>query len=122
MNTPSFQEDHISQVPALQLLQNLGYGAPVDTMRHKWYSSINKPATPLVRSAHQGGCSFFQEGLRVTITQPPLTRRLCCDYGRRFSATNLWNMKRFHGVFEILQTVSGESEPNNAESRKVNGC
>ena len=25
MNTPLFQEDHISQVPALQLLQNLGY-------------------------------------------------------------------------------------------------
>src|SRR5664280_3219680 len=25
MNTPSFQEDHISQVPALQLLQNLGF-------------------------------------------------------------------------------------------------
>jgi type I restriction enzyme R subunit len=25
MNTPSFQEDHISQVPALQLLQNFGY-------------------------------------------------------------------------------------------------
>lgn len=25
MKTPSFQEDHISQVPALQLLQNLGY-------------------------------------------------------------------------------------------------
>src|ERR1035441_1758831 len=25
MNIPSFQEDHISQVPALQLLQNLGY-------------------------------------------------------------------------------------------------
>lgn len=25
MNTPSFQEDHISQVPALQLLPNLGY-------------------------------------------------------------------------------------------------
>ena len=25
MNTPSFQEDHVSQVPALQLLQNLGY-------------------------------------------------------------------------------------------------
>ena len=25
METPSFQEDHISQVPALQLLQNLGY-------------------------------------------------------------------------------------------------
>jgi len=25
MNTPSFKEDHISQIPALQLLQNLGY-------------------------------------------------------------------------------------------------
>jgi type I restriction enzyme R subunit len=25
MNTPSFQEDHVSQVPALQLLQNLGF-------------------------------------------------------------------------------------------------
>ncbi len=25
MQTPSFQEDHISQLPALQLLQNLGY-------------------------------------------------------------------------------------------------
>jgi type I restriction enzyme, R subunit len=25
MNTPSFQEDHVSQVPALQLLQSLGY-------------------------------------------------------------------------------------------------
>jgi hypothetical protein len=45
----------------------------------------------------------------VTITQPPFTPRLCCDYGRGFSATNLWDMKRFHEVFEILQTVSGES-------------
>lgn len=25
MNTPSFKEDHISQIPALQMLQNLGY-------------------------------------------------------------------------------------------------
>ncbi len=25
MNTPSFKEDHISQIPALQVLQNLGY-------------------------------------------------------------------------------------------------
>ena len=25
METPSFKEDHISQIPALQLLQNLGY-------------------------------------------------------------------------------------------------
>ncbi|MCB0644455.1 MAG: restriction endonuclease subunit R, partial [Phaeodactylibacter sp.] len=25
MHTPSFKEDHISQVPALQLLQNLGF-------------------------------------------------------------------------------------------------
>ena len=25
METPSFKEDHISQIPALQFLQNLGY-------------------------------------------------------------------------------------------------
>ena len=25
MDTPSFKEDHISQIPALQLLQKLGY-------------------------------------------------------------------------------------------------
>jgi hypothetical protein len=25
MNAPSFKEDHISQIPALQFLQNLGY-------------------------------------------------------------------------------------------------
>ena len=25
MDTPSFKEDHISQIPALQMLQNLGY-------------------------------------------------------------------------------------------------
>src|SRR5882724_9177105 len=25
MNTPSFKEDHISQIPALQLLEKLGY-------------------------------------------------------------------------------------------------
>lgn len=25
MNTPSFKEDHISQIPALQMLVNLGY-------------------------------------------------------------------------------------------------
>ncbi|TVQ81693.1 MAG: type I restriction endonuclease subunit R, partial [Flavobacteriales bacterium] len=37
MNTPSFKEDHISQIPALQLLQTLGYTylspAEVDTLR-----------------------------------------------------------------------------------------
>ena len=31
INTASFQEDHKSQVPVLQLLQHLGYGAPVNT-------------------------------------------------------------------------------------------
>src|ERR1035437_5328151 len=33
MNTPSFKEDHISQIPALQLLQKLGYKylSPADT-------------------------------------------------------------------------------------------
>jgi predicted nuclease of restriction endonuclease-like (RecB) superfamily len=31
------------------------------------------------------------------------------DYGNGFSARNLWDMKRFFGEFQILQTVSAES-------------
>jgi len=31
------------------------------------------------------------------------------DYGSGFSARNLWDMKRFFGGFQILQTVSAES-------------
>jgi hypothetical protein len=88
--TPSFQEDHISQVPALQLLQNLGY--------------------------------TYLRPQEVSQLVEQLAERRCCDCGRGFSATDLWDMKRFHEVFEILQTVSRESEPNNAESRKANGC
>jgi hypothetical protein len=29
------------------------------------------------------------------------------QYGRGFSDSNLWDMKRFFEAFEILQTVSG---------------
>jgi hypothetical protein len=34
-NTPSFREDHISQIPALQMLQKLGYTylSPGEAMR-----------------------------------------------------------------------------------------
>jgi predicted nuclease of restriction endonuclease-like (RecB) superfamily len=37
-----------------------------------------------------------------------LSVRLTRDYGRGFSAPNLWDMKRFFEGFEILQTVSRE--------------
>ena len=37
MDTPSFKEDHISQIPALQLLQNLGYQylTPDEAMQYR---------------------------------------------------------------------------------------
>jgi predicted nuclease of restriction endonuclease-like (RecB) superfamily len=38
-----------------------------------------------------------------------LSAVLTRDYGRGYSATNLWDMKRFFGCFDILQTTSGES-------------
>ncbi len=34
------------------------------------------------------------------------------DYGSGFSARNLWDMKRFFGTFQILQTLSAESSPS----------
>lgn len=38
-----------------------------------------------------------------------LAVKLNRDYGRGFSAPNLWDMKRFQGVFQILQPVARES-------------
>ena len=38
-----------------------------------------------------------------------LSTRLAGDYGRGFSAPNLWDMKRFFEGFEILQAVPSES-------------
>lgn len=43
MDTPSFKEDHISQVPALQLLQNLGYTyiSPEEAMKLRGNKTTN---------------------------------------------------------------------------------
>jgi predicted nuclease of restriction endonuclease-like (RecB) superfamily len=37
-----------------------------------------------------------------------LAKELGKEYGSGYSAKNLWDMKRFFGVFKILQTLSGE--------------
>ncbi len=50
--------------------------------------------------------------IRIARHLEQLAERLCCDYGRGFSAANLWDTKWFHGAFEILQTVSRESAPD----------
>ena len=74
MNTPSFQEDHISQVPALQLLQNLGwrYLTPaeadrlqqvVTSMQRGWTRGTRFMARPA-----RGGLSTLDPGL---IVKPP---------------------------------------------------
>lgn len=43
MNTPSFKEDHISQIPAIQFLINLGYSylTPEEAYRLRYYKSSN---------------------------------------------------------------------------------
>lgn len=38
-----------------------------------------------------------------------LAAKLNRDYSRGFSAPNLWDMKRFHAVFQILQPLARES-------------
>ena len=39
-----------------------------------------------------------------------LAIKLSREYGRGFSAPNLWDMKRFHSAFQILQPVDRESQ------------
>jgi type I restriction enzyme R subunit len=43
MDTPSFKEDHISQIPALQMLVNLGYTylSPVEAERQRGGKTSN---------------------------------------------------------------------------------
>lgn len=53
MNTPFFKEDHISQIPALQLLLNLGYH----------YLS---PDEALIVYENIKGINTFQKGIKKT--------------------------------------------------------
>jgi hypothetical protein len=55
MNTPSFQEDHISQVPALQLLQNLGYTylRPQEVTLQNWACSRRLAGLVVPRNAER---------------------------------------------------------------------
>ena len=43
MDTPSFKEDHISQIPALQLLQNMGYQylTPEEALQYRGNKTTN---------------------------------------------------------------------------------
>jgi type I restriction enzyme R subunit len=45
MDIPSFKEDHISQIPALQLLQKLGYQylSPEEALQFRGSKTSNKP-------------------------------------------------------------------------------
>ncbi|MFZ1580935.1 MAG: hypothetical protein WAT26_07345, partial [Saprospiraceae bacterium] len=52
MNTPSFKEDHISQIPALQMLINLGYTyiAPTESDRQRGGKHTNVLLDDILRS------------------------------------------------------------------------
>ena len=50
-----------------------------------------------------------------------LALRLNREYGRGFSAPNLWDMKRFQAAFQILQPVAGESAILSPVARE-SGC
>ncbi len=51
METPSFKEDHISQIPALQVLQNLGYTylTPAEAMVFRGNKTTNVILEPILR-------------------------------------------------------------------------
>lgn len=46
-----------------------------------------------------------------------LRRRLTIEYGRGFSARNLWDMKRFSTEFQILRAPPAESPAERQESQ-----
>ena len=57
------------------------------------------------------GRIITQEGGRVGHGKQlieKLAAHLTRQYGRGFSATNLWDMRRFYNGFQIPQTASGE--------------
>jgi hypothetical protein len=97
MNTPSFQEDHISQVPALQLLQNLG-------------CNYLRPQEVILQ--HKGRFSnVLLEGVLAEYGEDPSARlgeRLRLDYGPGFSSSDLQDIRRIHEAFGICQTVSSK--------------
>jgi type I restriction enzyme R subunit len=51
METPSFKEDHISQIPTLQLLMKLGYTylSPVEAERMRGNKCINVLLEEIIR-------------------------------------------------------------------------
>jgi hypothetical protein len=56
-------------------------------------------------SANRQDCVRADYGQRM---MERLAANLIQDYARGFSASNLWDMKRFFDGFEILQTVPRE--------------
>lgn len=71
MNTPSFKEDHISQIPALQLLQNLGYQylTPTEVAAYRKDSTSTVLLLPIVKEQlkkinpfqHRGKTHYFSD-------------------------------------------------------------
>ena len=53
METPSFKEDHISQIPALQLLQKLGYNylSPDEALQARGSKTTNVILEDVLRKA-----------------------------------------------------------------------
>ena len=65
MKIPSFKEDHISQIPALQVLQNLGYTCltPEEAMVSRGNETANVILEDPSRTSRDFFEHFFEDGL-----------------------------------------------------------
>jgi type I restriction enzyme R subunit len=70
MNTPSFKEDHISQIPALQLLQNLGYEylMPKEVEQYRNQRTSTVLLLPIVKEQLKKINSFTYRGKTYTFS------------------------------------------------------
>lgn len=69
MTTISFKEDHISQIPALQLLQKLGYEylTPEEAMEMRGGKTSNVLLEEVLRNQLRTQCHKSESGERRTL-------------------------------------------------------
>lgn len=117
MDTPSFKEDHISQIPALQLLQNLGYQylTPEEALQLRGDKSANVILEDILRkqlkkinSVHIGSMReerFTDSNIELGIRA---LKEIKLNEGYIYACENTYNMLTLGKALE--QSVDGDKK------------
>ncbi len=94
----------------------------IESARHRAVTAANLSMVTLYWNIGQAISTEVQEvAARASYGTQVIARLaeiLTSDYGRGFSAQNLWDMRRFSAEFQILQTVSGELDDAAADVKR----